>query len=69
MEQVFPPSGSLDSGKDVEDGMDMETTIRRDRYDIRCTLEEVLLIVANLQKYGTPHRITDGYQYQLPACN
>jgi hypothetical protein len=35
VEQVFPPSGDLDSGKDVEDGLDMETTIRRDRYDGR----------------------------------
>ncbi|KAJ9108944.1 hypothetical protein QFC21_000266 [Naganishia friedmannii] len=37
MEQVFPPSASLETGKDVEDGMDMETTIRRDRNLVRLT--------------------------------
>ncbi|KAJ9104804.1 hypothetical protein QFC19_003945 [Naganishia cerealis] len=32
LEQIFPLSDSTDLGKDVEDGMDLETTIRRDRY-------------------------------------
>lgn len=45
LEQVFLASGSQDTGKEVEDGLDLETIIRKDRYDeIRLPLMLRLMI-------------------------
>jgi hypothetical protein len=53
LDQVFIASASQDTGKEVEDGLDHETIIRKDRYATNPFLSKLMLMLMILPDLWT----------------